>query len=48
MFFVVDKPKLQRMVSIVREDKTTRKRGHKIPFLRLKATENELTVQRQL
>lgn len=44
MFFVVDKPKLQRMISIVREDRTKNKQGYNAPFLRIKATENELTV----
>ncbi|OHB59740.1 MAG: hypothetical protein A2167_07655 [Planctomycetes bacterium RBG_13_46_10] len=44
MFFVVDKPRLQRMISIVREDKTKSKQSVNAPFLRLKATENELTV----
>jgi len=32
------------MISIVREDKKPRKQGDKIPFLRLKAVENELTI----
>ncbi len=44
MFFVVDKTKLQRIISIVREDRTPSKQGHNAPFLRLKATENELIV----
>jgi len=44
MFFVVDKPRLQRMISIVREDNTRRKQGCKSPFIRIQATGNELTV----
>jgi hypothetical protein len=44
MFFVVDKARLERVISIVREDKTPGKQVDKIPFLRLKALENELTV----
>jgi hypothetical protein len=44
MFFVVDKPRLQRMIAIVREDKTARKRGPNSPFLRLAAVGNKLTV----
>ena len=44
MFFVVDKPRLQRIISIVREDKTPGKQRDEIPFLRLKAVENELTI----
>lgn len=44
MFFVVDKPRLQRMIAIVREDKAPRKQGFNVPFLCLKAIGNELTV----
>jgi len=44
MFFVVDKPRLQRMVAIVREDRTPSRQGYNASFLRLKATENELSV----
>lgn len=32
------------MIAIAREDRTPRKQGHNATFLRLKATENELTV----
>lgn len=42
MFFVVDKPRFQRMISIVRED-DNRQEGE-TPFLRIAAVENELTV----
>jgi len=44
MFFVVDKPRLQRMIAIVREDRTPSRQGYNASFLRLKVTENELTV----
>ena len=44
MFFVVDKPRLQRLIAIVREDRTPSKQGYIAPFLRLKALENELTI----
>jgi len=44
MLFVVDKPRLQRMIAIVREDRTPHKQGYNAPFLRLKATGNELAV----
>lgn len=44
MFFVVDKPKLQRMIAIVREDKSTPEQGPDSPFLRLAAVGTELTV----
>ena len=44
MFFVVDKSRLQRMIDIVREDRTEGKTGLNAPFLRLQASENELTV----
>lgn len=44
MLFVVDKAKLQRIISIVREDRTPRKQGYNAPFLRFKAIENELTI----
>lgn len=43
MFFVVDKPRLQRIISIVREDRS-RREDAEIPFLRLKAENTELTV----
>jgi len=44
MFFVVDKPRLQRMIAIVREDKSARKQGPGSPFLRLAAVGDKLTV----
>lgn len=44
MFFVVDKPRLERMISIVREDRTRKKQKANAPFLRIKADENELAI----
>jgi len=44
MFFVVDKPRLQRMISIVREDKSRKDQGKNSPFLRIKACGNELSL----
>jgi hypothetical protein len=44
MFFVVDKPRLERMISIVREDKTRKKQMEDVPFLRIEAVENQLSV----
>ena len=44
MFFVVDKPRLQRMISIVREDRTRKNQGNKSPFLRIEARGNELSL----
>ena len=43
MFFVVDKPRLHRIISIVREDRSQSKDAE-IPFLRLKAENTELTI----
>jgi hypothetical protein len=44
MFFVVDKSRLQRMIDIVREDRAGDITGQNAPFLRLEASESELTV----
>ncbi len=44
MFFVVDKPRLQRMIAIVREDRAASEQGLDSPFLRLAAVGSELTV----
>jgi len=43
MFFVVDKPRLQRIISIAREDRSRRKDAE-TPFLRLKAENTKLTI----
>ena len=44
MFFVVDKPRFQRMTAIVREDKAASQQELDSPFLRLAAVGSELTV----
>ena len=44
MFFVVDKPRMQRIISIVRDDKRASEQGENAPFLRLKAVGDELTI----
>ncbi len=44
MFFVVDKPRLQRMIAIVREDNSTPTQETDSPFLRIAAVGSELTV----
>jgi hypothetical protein len=43
MLFVVDKPRLQRIISIVREDRS-RAKNSEIPYLRFKAENAELTI----
>lgn len=44
MFFVVDKPRLQRMIRLVREDKQPKHQGTEPPFLRLAAQGSEVSV----
>jgi len=44
MFFVVDKPRLQRIIAVVREDRTRKRQGRGAPFLRIEAAENKLTI----
>lgn len=44
MLFVVDKPRLQRIIAIVREDRSRKKRVE-VPFLRLTAEDDELTIE---
>lgn len=43
MLFVVDKPRLQRIIAIVREDRSQAKNSE-VPYLRLKAEGTELTI----
>ncbi len=45
MFFVVDKTRLQRMISIVRQDRTRKEQGVNAPFLRIKSGGDGLTVE---
>ena len=44
MFFVFNKAKLQRIISIVREDKKPNIQEEKIPYLRIEAFNEKLTV----
>ena len=44
MFFVVDKPRLQRLLSIVRQDVTPALKGKNSPFVRIEAAGNRLTI----
>jgi len=44
MLFVVDRPRLQRIISIVRDDKKPHCQWSNSPFLRIKASNNELTI----
>ena len=44
MFFVVDKPRLQRIIAIVREDRTPDIQAGDIPYLRIEAFNDKLTV----
>jgi len=44
MFFVVDKPRLQRIIAIVREDRTPDIQAGDIPYLRIEAFDDKLTV----
>jgi hypothetical protein len=40
MFFVIDKPHFQRVLSIVRDDRTKKRQGLAGPFLRLEAKDD--------
>lgn len=44
MLFVVDKPRLQRMLAIVRDDRTPESQSGEGPFLRLEASGNCLRL----
>ncbi len=44
VFFVIDRPRLQRIISIVRGDRTPANQGANAPFLRFEASGNELSV----
>ena len=45
MFFVVDKPRLQRIIAIVRDDRSKRSQWHQGPFLRLEAQDDYLKLE---
>ena len=44
MFFVIDRPQLQRIIAIMRDDRSPAAQSGNAPFLRLAAVENEFTV----
>ena len=44
VFFVVDKPRLQRIIAIVRDDRSKRSQWHRGPFLRLEAQDDYLKL----
>ncbi len=44
MLFVIDKPQLQRIIAIVRDDRRKEDQGLAGPFLRLQASDNSLKL----
>jgi len=44
MFFVVNKAKLQRIIAIVREDRSPASQSNGGPFLRIEAQNDQLTI----
>jgi len=44
LFFVIDRPQVQRIIAIVRDDRTPATQGKNAPFLRLAAVNDEFTV----
>jgi hypothetical protein len=44
MLFVIDKPELQRTISIVRDDRTKKSQGSSGPFMRMEAQESFLKL----
>ena len=44
MFFVIDKPKLQRIVALIRDDRTVESRAQGGHYMRLEASQGQLTV----
>ena len=44
MFFVIDKPRLQRIIAIVRDDRTRKTQGSAGPYMRLEARDGQLTL----
>lgn len=44
MFFVIDRPRLQRIISIVRDDRTSKTQGRDGPFLRMEARDGQLKL----
>jgi hypothetical protein len=44
MFFVIDKPKLQRIIAVVRDDRTPQTQGVAGPFMRMEARDDYLKL----
>lgn len=44
MFFVIDKPQLQRVIAIIRDDRTKKMQGLAGPFMRLEARDDYLQL----
>ena len=44
MFFVIDKPKLQRIVALIRDDRTPEAQAHGGHYLRLEASQGQPNV----
>src|SRR5207244_12806994 len=47
MFFVVDRPRLQRMIAITRDDRTKDQQGRSGPFYRIEASGERLKLAGQ-
>ena len=44
MFFVVDRPRLQRIIAITRDDQRKDQKGKNGPFFRMEANESHLKI----
>jgi hypothetical protein len=44
VFFVIDNPKLQRIIALIRDDRTAGSRARGGHYLRLEASQGQLTV----
>jgi len=44
MFFVIDKPRLQRIIAIVRDDRTRKTQGAASPYMRMEARDGYLKL----
>ena len=45
MFFVIDKPRFERIIAIVREDRTARTQWARGPYMRLARDDGQLTLK---
>lgn len=48
MLFVIDRPQLQRMIALVRDDRTPAAQGQTGPYMRLEANNDSLTLAGRL